>query len=138
MSSDASQTDYFKEILSGVGAVQARRMFGGQGLYAAGLMFALVIDGELYLKTDEENRPAFAAAGCSAWRYAGKGRLVETSYWSVPAEAMDDREAMTPWARLALDAAGRKAVAKPAARKFVRKPPADAKEVKKTRNKKVP
>jgi DNA transformation protein len=33
------------------------------------------------------------------------------SYWSIPDDAMDSSEAMAPWARLAKDAAGRKALA---------------------------
>jgi DNA transformation protein and related proteins len=112
MTVDASHIAYLLDLLSAAGAATARRMFGGHGLYIDA-MVAVVVDGELYLKTDDETRPIFATAGCSAWRYAGKGKPVEMSYWSVPAEAMDSSEAMAPWARLALAAARRKAAAKP-------------------------
>ena len=44
-----------REIFRGLGPVQIRRMFGGQGIYRDELMFALVASGELYLKTDDES-----------------------------------------------------------------------------------
>lgn len=113
MSGDSSYIDYLQELLSGLGTVTARRMFGGYGIYHDGLMVAVVVDQRLYLKVDDETRPAFAAAGCEAWIYDGKGKPMQTSYWSVPDDAMDSREAMTPWARRAFAAALRKANAKP-------------------------
>lgn len=113
MAGDASYIDYLQELLSGLGAVAARRMFGGYGFYHDGLIFAIVVEQRLYLKVDDETLPAFTAAGCEAWVYEGRGKPVPTSYWSVPDEAMDSSEAMTPWARRALAAALRKANAKP-------------------------
>lgn len=116
MSGDASYIDYLRELLSGLGEIAARRMFGGYGLYHDGLMVAIVVEQRLYLKVDDETRATFAAAGCEAWIYDGKGKPMQTSYWSVPDEAMDSTEAMLPWARRALAAALRKANAKPVAR----------------------
>ena len=45
-------------------AVSSKAMFGGHGIYREGLMFALVYDGTVYMKTSEEEakvseRPAF-------------------------------------------------------------------------------
>lgn len=40
--------DYVLDLLSIVGPVTARRMFGGAGLYLKGLFFALVADDALY------------------------------------------------------------------------------------------
>lgn len=91
------------DLLDGVGPVTARRMFGGHGLYCRGVMFALLDDDELFLKTDEETRVRFVEAGCRRWTIPGM--MEETSYFQPPPEAHDDPEAMTPWARLALDAA---------------------------------
>lgn len=116
MSGDASYIDYLQELLSGLGKVVVRRMFGGYGIYHDGLMIAVAAEQRLYLKTDEETRPAFTAAGCAAWVYEGKDKPVQMSYWTVPDEAMDSSEAMTPWARRAFAAALRKANAKPVAK----------------------
>jgi DNA transformation protein len=40
-------------------------MFGGYGLYRDGLMFVLIVEGELFLKTDTDNVAQFERAGKS-------------------------------------------------------------------------
>ncbi|WP_211444942.1 TfoX/Sxy family protein [Collimonas humicola] len=114
MSRNDAIIDYIRELLAPLGAVSARRMFGGYGIYHDSVMIALVADGTLFLKTDEQTRPQFAAAGCRPFVTESKGKAIEMSYWSAPEDAMDSAGAMTPWARLAYAAAVRKANAKPA------------------------
>jgi len=98
--------DHCLELLAAVGHPQARRMFGGQGFYVDGLFIALIASDRLYLKTSDETRGRFEAAGCQPFAFAKKdGETVVTSYWSAPEEAMDSPQAMAPWARLALGAA---------------------------------
>jgi len=61
--------EYLLELLHGVGKVKARAMFGGYGLYyfsnfeQDGIMFALVAEDALYLKTDEDNLADFEQRG---------------------------------------------------------------------------
>jgi DNA transformation protein len=118
MASDPSFVAHALDLVALLGGVEARRMFGGHGLYAAGVMFGLLDDGELFLKTDGETRPRFVAAGCRQWSYVhGKVRMEETSYYRPPDDAHEDPEAMLPWARLALDAALRARAAKPRKRR---------------------
>jgi DNA transformation protein len=101
------------ELLSGVGPVDARRMFGGHGVYARGVMFGLLDDDELFLKTDGISRPRFVEAGCRSWVYVGPNmRMENTSYYRPPDEAHEDPEAMLAWATLALDSALRLRAAK--------------------------
>ena len=52
-----------KEIFEPFGSVAVKRMFGGHGVYADGLCFAIETDGEVYLKVDDQNRADFEAAG---------------------------------------------------------------------------
>jgi DNA transformation protein len=90
--------------------VTARRMFGALGFYAAGRFFAVgdVEEGALYLKVDELTRDAFEAAGGRPFTYRAKdGGVVVMSYFTPPDAALEDPEAMLPWARLALEAAAR-------------------------------
>lgn len=114
---------HLQEVLSGIGSIRARAMFGGHGLYCDGLFFGLVISGQLFLKVDAQSRDAFRDAGCRPFVYEGRGKSIEMSYWSVPESAMDSPDDMQPWARLALAAALRKpAVAKKGIATFKRKP----------------
>ncbi len=94
------------ELLAPLGAVRARRMFGGHGLYVDALFIALIADDRLYLKADADSRPLFERAGCAPFAYSRSDRSAVTlSYWSAPDEALDSPQGMAPWARLALAAA---------------------------------
>jgi DNA transformation protein len=101
------------EMLSPLGPVRPRRMFGGHGIYVDGLFMALVIGNQLYLKTDDVTRERFVAAGCEPFSYATKdGERLVMSYYRPPEEALESPPLMLPWARLALEAALRAANAK--------------------------
>ena len=56
-------SDFILEILRPWRSVTASRMFGGHGVYHVGGMFALIVDGQLYLKFDDESWPASGPSG---------------------------------------------------------------------------
>lgn len=95
------------ELFAPLGKARARRMFGGQGLYVDELFIALIAEGQLYLKTHEATRQAFADAGGQPFVYAGSKHkpTVVMSYWTPPAEALESPALMMPWARRAMEAA---------------------------------
>ena len=93
------------DLLSSVGSVVARQMFGGHGLYCDGTMFALIADGVLYLKADAENRSDFERAGATPFAYRARGRSVVMSYYLAPEEVLESRTLAAPWARSAYAAA---------------------------------
>jgi DNA transformation protein len=109
------------ELLSTVGRVAVRRMFGGYGLYCDGTMFALIADDVLYLKVDEANRGEFERAGAAPFVYAAKGRQTVMSYFSAPDPALESRELAAPWARSAYAAALRARAAKGTALRLSRR-----------------
>ena len=95
-----------EEMFAALGAVSIRRMFGGKGVYHAGLIVAVEVDGEILLKADAVTAPAFEAAGARQWAYEGKkGKAVRMPYWSIPDDAFDDPDLMAGWVRLAYEAA---------------------------------
>ena len=101
---------YVGDLFGGLGAIQTKRMFGGAGVYAGEAIFGLAVDDVLYLKTDDDSRDRFRAAGSEPFAYEkGDGTSVVTSYWRLPDAAMDDPETALEWARLAIAAAERKA-----------------------------
>ncbi len=105
-----------RELLAPLGPVTVRRMFGGVGVFADGLCFAIALRGELYLKTDAETRAAFVAAGSAPFTYEQRGASRETSYWRLVPEAYDDPDLLKHWGGLALAAARRAAARKRAPR----------------------
>ena len=105
------------ELLATLGTVRARRRFGGWGLYVDEVFIAIIVGEDLFLKTDDESRPEFEAAGCRPFEYrAADGQHVAMSYWSAPAEAMESPAQMLPWARRALASALRAKASKRPAR----------------------
>lgn len=97
--------DYLHDLFKEFGPVRIRKMFGGQALYREGLMFALVADGDLYLKTDQQTSDLFGSVGSIPFTYQGKHKPVTMSYWQVPDIALDDLDEMKYWAELAFEAA---------------------------------
>lgn len=93
------------ELLAPLGAVRARRMFGGWGLHADEIFVAIIAADRLFLKTSAESRPGFEAAGCEPFVYDAKSKAVAMSYWSAPPDALDSPALMLPWARGAMQAA---------------------------------
>ena len=90
-----------------VSKIRARAMFGGVGIYAGDLFFALIADDTLYFKVDDSNRPDFEQRGMNAFQPYGEGS--ETmQYYQVPADLLDDPEALRPWAEKSIAAAAKK------------------------------
>ncbi len=48
-----------KDLFEPFGAVEVRRMFGGAGIYASGLCFAIESNDEVFLKVDPETQAVF-------------------------------------------------------------------------------
>lgn len=96
-----------------LGPVNVRRMFGGAGVYADGVMFGLIAEDTLYLKGDVETKRDFEAEGLCPFVYEGRGRKISMSYWRAPERLLDDPDELVVWARTALEAARRAAAAKP-------------------------
>ena len=100
--------EQLRRVISGI---RARSMFGGVGIYAEELFFALIADDTLYFKVDDSNRPDFVAQGMRPFMpYGDAGEVMQ--YYEVPADLLDEPEAMRPWVEKSIAAAARKAKAK--------------------------
>jgi DNA transformation protein len=89
--------DYVMELMAGWATLSARKMFGGYGLYCEGLMFALIVEDELFFKTDKVNVAQFERAGSRPFVYQSKDRTVQLSYWSAPEACLDSSADMGEW-----------------------------------------
>ena len=90
------------EQLDPVGPITPKRMFGGVGLYARDLFFALVAGDVLYLKADESTRGGLEAAGGRPFQpYPNRpGRGTGTmQYYSVSASVLEDGDELIAWAK---------------------------------------
>src|SRR6185295_7567804 len=115
--------DFLIDLFSHFGPVTIRRMFSGFGISADGTNFALALRSGLYFRADAQTIPRFEAEGSKPFQYQTRTRTVTVaSYWELPARLFDDPEELTGWARAALAAAERAALAKrPKGRKKAKK-----------------
>ncbi len=117
MSADAAIIELLDEVLAPLGAFQAKRMFGGYGLYVDAVFFAILDGGALYFKIDDLRKELYEAEGMRAFSYSTKsGTHALTSYWSVPERLYDEADEMREWAAAAVRAA-RQSAAKKTAKK---------------------
>lgn len=114
--------DFVTELFAGMGTVTVKRMFGGAGGYADGLMFLLISDDAIYLKADEPLRAELRGEGSGPFVWEPEsgpraGEKVELGYWRLPDAALDDPDLAAAWGRKALTVAKAKAKAEPKAKK---------------------
>ena len=94
--------DRFDDLFAPFGGIVVRRMFGGEGLFRDRVMFGLVFDDRIFLKTSEESRQVFIAEGCGPFTYKMKrGEGVLTSYYALPDRLYDEPDELAEWARTA-------------------------------------
>jgi DNA transformation protein len=108
--------DFIRDLFAPFGPVTIRRMFSGAGVFADGLMFALVVRDVIYLKVDDTNRADFEREGSSPFTYtrgrkSGQLREHALPYWRLPERLYDDPDELAAWARRAFAAAERKKLA---------------------------
>jgi DNA transformation protein len=105
--------EWVREHFHALGRLEIKRMFGGAGVYASGVMFALLDDGVVWLKGDEALGEAFVEAGSRQFTYPTKdGRTMSLGYWTLPETALDDPDEAVAWARRSLEVAVKKAAGK--------------------------
>ena len=99
---------YTLDLLSDLGSLRIKRMFGGAGVYCGELYFAILVDDELYFKVDDHNRGDYERLGLKPFTYAMKNGSTSTmNYYPVPVDVIEDVEQLTAWAEKALEASRR-------------------------------
>ncbi len=97
--------EYLAEVFQDFGAIRARRMFGGYGIYHDDLMFGLVADDVLYLKVDPQSVALFEDKDLKPFEYVKNGTSMKMSYYMAPEAIFDDPDVAKEWAQLAFAAA---------------------------------
>lgn len=105
MSLGAGDIAFATELFSDIPDLTTRRMFGGLGIYSAGMIFALMrSDGHILIKAqDGPFADDLAAMGAAKWTYIrNNGTASSMPYWSLPDGAVDDPDLVTQLAYRAL------------------------------------
>ena len=105
MAVSESYRDFVLEQLGRVTPVTAKSMFGGVGIYARGLFFALIAEDRLYFKVDDSTRQDFERLGMEPFQpFEQESSL---GYYEVPADVLEDAGQLALWMRRAIDVAAK-------------------------------
>jgi DNA transformation protein len=128
----ADYLSYVLEQLAGLPRVTSRRMFGGIGLYSNGVFYGLIDNDTLFFKVNDSNRGDYVARNMAAFRPFRDKPDLSMSYFTVPADALEDRDELAVWARKSIAVAAASPKPRPrtasVARKRAAKPAAPARK----------
>ncbi len=92
--------DFVVDQLQELSDVEARRMFGGYGLYQDETFFGIIHKGRLYFKIDETTVGEYHKRKMKPFRPNPKQTL--KSYYQVPVDVMEDADQLCQWAETAI------------------------------------
>ncbi|MFZ3389181.1 TfoX/Sxy family DNA transformation protein [Buttiauxella gaviniae] len=90
-----------KEYLSPLGEIGCRSLFGGYSLMVENVVFAMVSEGELYLRACEQTEVYFVKRASQPLLYNKRGCTIELNYYHVDEGLWSDREKLV---QLSMDA----------------------------------
>ena len=102
-----------QEALEPMGTVTLRKMMGGATLYLDGIIFAIMVDGELWMKSDAEADAIWDTVSTERFTVTFKdGKVDSMNYRRAPSDVYDDAEAMRKWVSVSVEAGRRRVVKK--------------------------
>ena len=104
---DESFKDFVVDQLRDLELVEARRMFGGYGLYRDETFFGIVHKGKLFFKIDDITVVEYRKHRMKPFRPNPKQTL--KSYYQVPPEISEDGDRLCEWAARAVRCQAKKA-----------------------------
>jgi DNA transformation protein and related proteins len=124
MSADSPLLSTVLDLMSGMGVLRQRKMFGGVYVYCDDLFIATIHDETLYFKANAATAAEFVARGLPVFSYPKNGGIATLQYYQAPPEVFTGKTAMRHWAAKALLAAHQDSASKQ--RKWVGTPKTSA------------
>ena len=97
---DDSFKDFVLDQLQELDDVEARRMFGGFGLYQDETFFGIIHRGRLYFKIDDTTVAEYRKRKMKPFRPNARQTL--KSYYQVPVDIIEDADELREWAKKAI------------------------------------
>lgn len=79
-----------EEKLSASKMIRTRPMFGGVGIYAEELFFAIIDDDKLFFKVNDSNRDDYLERGMEPWN-------ISDGYFELPLDVLDNPSELEVW-----------------------------------------
>ena len=103
---DESFKDFVLDQLGELDGVEARRMFGGHGLYQEETFFGIIHKGKLFFKIDESTVGEYRRRKMKPFRPNAKQTL--KSYYQVPVDIIEYADELREWAMKAVGCQAKK------------------------------
>ena len=100
------------DLMSGIGVLRQRKMFGGVYVYCDDLFIATIHDETLYFKANASTAGEYVVRGLPMFSYPKDGGIATLQYYQAPPEVFTEKTAMRHWAAKALLAAQQDSVSK--------------------------
>ncbi|HET9549260.1 MAG TPA: TfoX/Sxy family protein [Candidatus Binatia bacterium] len=97
---DESFKDFVLDQLRGLDDVEARRMFGGYGLYQDETFFGIIHKDRVYFKIDDSTVGEYRKRKMKPFRPNARQTL--KSFYQVPLEILEDTERLGEWTARAI------------------------------------
>ncbi len=88
---------YVLDTLKPHGSIVAKSLFGGYGFYRDGIIFAIIVEDQLYFKIDDITRGDFEAYDSQQFVYEGKSMTVAMPYMTLPESILENRDELPLW-----------------------------------------
>lgn len=88
---------YVLDMLQPHGNIISKGLFGGHGIYYNGIIFAVIVENQLYFKVDDQTRPDFEEYGSKPFVYVGKTKSVTMPYMTLPESILENRDELPLW-----------------------------------------
>ena len=105
---------WLEEALEPMGRLSLRKMMGGGTLYLDGTIFGIMVDGELWLKSDAEADAFWDQVSPERFTVTFKdGSIDRMNYRRAPSDVYDDADELQRLVSVSLEAGRRRVVKKP-------------------------
>jgi len=100
--------EYVLELLEPINAITAGKFFGGQGVSCDSVQFAMIMGNSLFFVVDDSTRGKYIDMGTECFWYKTKKKKVNVKkYHEVPAEIIENSEALIEWAKESIEIANK-------------------------------
>ena len=93
------------DVFADIRGITSKSVFGGWGFYKEGIIFAIIVDNELYFKVDDVNRPDFEKLNSHQFIYEQSGgKKASMPYFQLPENIWNDRNEIYKWVEASVKA----------------------------------
>jgi DNA transformation protein len=104
MSASPDFVTYITELISPLGRITTKRMFGGAMLSVNGQQLGIIINDLLYLRIPKELHEKYQNHGSVPFQYDKKdSTVIVKAWWTLPDICIDNQENLLIWARECLE-----------------------------------